>query len=126
MAEAARTIPKHCAGTKRYGDPCTATTVTASGFCFAHDPDRAGERIEARRKGGQNRSNAARLGGLVPPRLLATFDTLEQLLGELHDGRVEPRVATAMAAVAGAMTRVLSVGELEQRLRDLEERTAVR
>ena len=58
----------------------------------------------------------------MPDRLIVVFEKLERLLGELHDGTVEPKVGTAMAAVAGAMSRVLTVGEMEARLRALEER----
>jgi hypothetical protein len=93
-------------------------------WCFAHDPGRATERTAARRKGGHNRSNVARLRGLCPPRLINVFEVLEKALGEVHDGTLAPSRAVAMASLAPAMTRVLTAGELEQRLRDLEQRAA--
>ena len=62
--------------------------------------------------------------GLVPPRLLATFDTLETALQEVHTGSLDPRQASAMAAVARAMVAVLTSGELEQRVRDMEGKLA--
>ena len=45
---------------------------------------------------------------------------LERALTEVHDGRLDPRAATAMASLAGALVRVITSGELEERLRSLE------
>jgi hypothetical protein len=53
--------------------------------------------------------------------LVATFDTLENLLAEVHAGKITPARATAMATVARAMVAVLTAGEMEERLRKLEE-----
>ena len=91
--------------------------LLASDRCFAHDPQRAGEREAARRKGGRNRSGTARLRGLMPPRLVPVFDRLETTLERLDAGAMDPRQAQAMAAVARAMVAVLQAGELEERLR---------
>jgi molybdenum-dependent DNA-binding transcriptional regulator ModE len=85
-----------------------------------HDPERQAQMHEARRKGGQNRGSAARLRGLVPPRLISVYDLLEKALEEVHRGDLDPRVAGAMAAIARAMVAVLTAGELEERLRALE------
>jgi len=89
-------------------------------FCFAHDPDRAQDRAEARSKGGKNRAKIVRLRALAPPRLLDVFDRLERALIETHDGELDPKAAQAMASLARAMVATLQVGELEQRVRDLE------
>jgi hypothetical protein len=55
---------------------------------------------------------------------MAVYDTLELALGQVYRREIDPRVATAMASLAGAMVRVLTSGELEQRVRLLEERQA--
>lgn len=88
---------------------------------MAHEPSLALKRSEARRKGGHASARAVRLGKLVPPRLLGVFDALEEALGQVHDGELDPRIATAMASLAGAMVRVLTAGELEERVRRIEE-----
>jgi hypothetical protein len=49
------------------------------------------------------------------------FDTLEAALGETHDGSLDPPRAQAMASLARAMVSVLVSGELEQRVRLLEQ-----
>jgi hypothetical protein len=53
------------------------------------------------------------------------YEQLEQAMGGVLEGTFPPTRATAMASVASAMARVLSQGELEQRLRDLERAAKV-
>ena len=47
---------------------------------------------------------------------------LEQAFTEVYTGQLEPRRATAMAALARSMVAVLTGGELEERLRNFEVR----
>ncbi len=112
---------KQCAGTRRDGQRCTAPVMGAGSHCFAHDPERAADRDAARRKGGRNSSRVARIHGLLPPRLMPLFDQLEQALADVLSGELDPRQATAAAAVGRAMVAVLTSGELEDRLRKIEQ-----
>ena len=121
MAVKANLVP--CPATRRDGQPCRGI-ANKSGFCMAHDPTLTEKRREAARLGGKGKARIARLGKLVPPRLIAVYDHLEEALGQVHKGELEPRIAQAMAALAGAMVRVLTSGELEERVRRLEERQA--
>jgi len=90
--------------------------------CFAHAPALAERRTAARRRGGANSAKVVRLRSLMPPRLIPVFDRLETALQETHDGALDPRAAQAMASIARALVAVLTAGELEERLRKLEER----
>jgi hypothetical protein len=58
----------------------------------------------------------------MPIRLVPVFERLETALTELHAGTLDPRVGGAMASVAGALIRCVQAGEIEERLRRLEER----
>ena len=107
---------QRCGATRKDGQHCTAHAVS-DGLCVGHSP----RAQEARRKGGHASARSARLGKLVPPRLLAIYDALETALAEVHSGVLDPRAATALASLAGAMVRVLTAGELEERVRRLEE-----
>ena len=111
-------IAQHCAATRRDGTACTAQ-AGASGFCIGHNP----RAQEARRKGGHGKSRAERARKLLPARLRPVAEALEKALGEVHRGELEPRQAQAMASLAGALVRVTTAGELEERLRSLEART---
>lgn len=115
--------PPTCTAIRKDGKPCQAV-ATRSGLCLVHDPALEDKRQEARQRGGLNKARVARLGKLVPPRLMSVYDHLEEALGQVHKGELDARVATAMAALAGAMVRVLTSGELEERVRRLEETRA--
>jgi hypothetical protein len=115
--------PLLCAGQRRDGQPCRAP-ATIGPHCIGHAPALARKREQGRREGGLNKARAIRLGRLCPPRLVKTFNILEQVLDELHKGTLPPQVGSAMAAVAGQMARILVAGEIEARLRALEARQA--
>lgn len=108
-----------CKSGTRNGEPCRGFAM-ADGYCFSHSPALEAKRLEARAKGGKNSSRAARLRGLIPPRLVPVYDKLETALEEVHTGNLESKQATAMAALARAMVAVLTTGELEERVRALE------
>jgi hypothetical protein len=94
--------------------------VLESGFCFAHDPNRKDAAAAGRRAGGRGRSKAARLQRLLAPRVSAICERLEPLIDELRSGKIDPRVATAMASVARTLAQLESSAGLEERLRALE------
>jgi hypothetical protein len=52
----------------------------------------------------------------------ALASQLMEAIGECYDGSLEPRRLSAMSSAAGAIVRVHEVGELEQRLEELESR----
>jgi hypothetical protein len=114
-----------CTATRLDGQRCTASILQAgSTRCFAHDENLQRQRAEARRKGGRSRAKLVQLRRLMPIALVPVFDQLAAVLAELHSGECDPKVAQAMASVARAMVAVLERGELEERMRALEERSA--
>lgn len=112
-------VTQRCTSTRRDGEPCTAQAGTL-GYCIGHDPGA----LEARRKGGRATSRAERAAKLLPTRLQPMVSLLENALGEVHRGELDPRAASAMASLAGALVRTITAGELEERLRALEARGA--
>ncbi len=120
MAEPQRTDPKRCAGTRKDGTPCTAAVMGNGDFCYAHDDSRATERDRARRKGGTNSATRHRLDRLVPATLRPMIAALLDALDEVHRGDLDPRQASAMAALSGAIIRAYAVGVLEDRVAALE------
>ena len=80
----------------------------------------------ARRKGGHASSRAERAGKLLPARLQPMVSLLEDALGEVHRGALDPHAASAMASLAGVLVRTITAGELEERLRTLEDRGAMK
>jgi ssDNA-binding Zn-finger/Zn-ribbon topoisomerase 1 len=58
--------------------------------------------------------------GLVSLRRIPVFNMLEQAFTEVYTGRLDPKRAFAMAALARSMVAVLTSGDLEEKLRNLE------
>ena len=116
-----RTKNTLCKGTTKAGSPCTARAA-ANGFCFFHDnPARA---VELGRLGGLKNRHST-----FPPddKLVSVPVTakdvralLAEALSEVRNRRLDPRVASTMAYVAGALLKALETEELESRIEELE------
>ena len=109
-----------CKAKRKDGQPCRAPAIK-DGLCFSHSPEFAEKAKEARIIGGKHKAKAIRLHKMVPNRLLPIYDRLEKALDEVHSGDLEPRKASAMASLSSALIKVLTAGELEDRVRKLEE-----
>ncbi|MBX5493375.1 MAG: hypothetical protein IRZ14_19665 [Chloroflexi bacterium] len=120
MTEAGRSEAKPCIATRQDGQPCRSFALPGSAYCYTHDPARAAERIEARRRGGQHTSKAHRFRALLPPRLVPVFERLEQAMESVEQGSISPSQAQALAALARAMVAVLESSELAERLKEIE------
>ncbi len=99
-----------CPATKRNGEVCGSIRVSASGYCFAHDPEAAawrakGGRASSKRKRAVKRLKEAGMGHLL--------DILEETLEELRSGEADPSNARAKARVAEAILRVANWGDTD-------------
>jgi hypothetical protein len=101
--------------------PCRGRALPGGEFCFAHAPELAARRVEARERGGRNRSRMARARAAMPADLSGVLQRLHAALDRLDAGQLEPRIASAMASLAGAIVRTWEVGVLEARLVRMEE-----
>ena len=119
--------PATCKALTSAGSPCSAQPVRASGWCYWHDPAIATERAEARRRGGEHRSNRVRAAKTVPL-AMSTDDLLARLseaIRRVEAGELEPGVVNVMANLARAMNAIRESSEIEQRIRDLELRAGI-
>ena len=114
-------MSNRCNATRRDGQPCTVH-ARVSGYCFYHDPALAEKREQGRQLGGHARRHVARFQKKAPQELRDVLDQLMQALEETYGGQLEPRVATAMATLCGAIVRIYELGELAERVKALEER----
>jgi len=97
-------------------------------WCRWHHPDLEKQRAEWRRKGGEERSNAARAKKQFQDAALTNTEIVGLLslaLTKLAEGRAEPGVVVAMATVGKAITQIRNAGELEDRIRSLEEQAGI-
>ena len=117
-----------CIATNANGQPCSAQPVRPSGYCVWHEPGLEAERQAARRRGGESRSNRVRAGRRYAAAVLSLRQVQGMLSVVLEDviaGDVEPGIATAAAGVARAIASVAQVGDIEERLAELEQRAGV-
>ena len=109
-----------CKGSRKDGAPCRSPILCADGYCYLHDPANRPRLREIHAAGGRGKASAAsswsRTGRRVEGTSLATLAAL----AKVEDGRLEPRQAAALAALASAIVRVYQAGTLEERLQALE------
>jgi hypothetical protein len=113
-----------CKAMKKNGQPCNAWAQGEGGFCFMHDPARAGERSAARKLGGfvtraRHGSDASALPGRIRSLddvLLILDYTLQELLS-VENSIVRAR---ALIALAGEYRAAITDSELVDRLAALE------
>jgi hypothetical protein len=114
---------KQCKGTTRKGTQCPNHSG-ADGFCFVHSPNRAKERAEARKRGGQNRATPhVADAGTIPAEIKTVADVLKVLQYTLIELIAQPNGvirARALIACALGFLKALEVGELEKRLEAVE------
>ncbi len=114
-----------CSATKRDGSPCRSMALD-SGLCWAHDPAVRDRADEARRRGGENRSNVARASARQPRNMKALGERILAAFDRVETGSLDPARAHAMARLVAAYVQLHQVGELEGRLEALEQAADVR
>lgn len=113
-----------CQGTTKNGRPCRSFALPGRPWCFAHDPERAGEREAARAKGGQVAGQARKLRGkrakldTVPGLVRFTARVIQDAL----DGTTEVTVARCALYGVSIQKQLLEASDLEKRIAALEER----
>src|SRR5437867_3651089 len=120
MTEHHQSIPGVCSALRKNGAACSARP-TRSGLCFVHDPALQAKRADARRLGGTNSSHKNRLGQTLPLRLRPVFEELIEALRQVHEGRLSATCGQAMASLASAAVRTFASGQIEERVRSLED-----
>jgi hypothetical protein len=116
---------QRCKSLRKDGQPCQAP-ATSGEYCPSHDPVLKNRMAEARKLGGQNKSKAVRAQKLMPAHLKPVYGLLAKALLETYHGSLPPAQATALSSLASTMVKVLTAGELESRLRDLEVEVSTR
>ena len=112
------------------GRQCKAAALKDSEFCWVHSPERAKEVQEARRLGGLRRKREVTISSAYQFESLDTVDGIRRivliaLLDALSMENSMSRVRT-LAYLAQVALRMLEVGDIEERVADLEELAKVK
>ena len=113
-----------CEAQRRDGQPCTTKALPGDTYCFAHSPKLRNRRRAGNAAGGRAKRTEHRAEKLMPEVLRPVLYRLLHGMAEVDAGRMDPRVATALASLASATVKVYEVASLEQRLLALEEQNA--
>ena len=117
-------LARTCNGRKQNGDRCSSAPMRDGDLCFWHSPDHADEAAEARRLGGLRRRREKTLAGVYDFDGLGNVDAIRRIVevAVLDALGLENSVARGRLLVACALAgaKLLEVGELEQRLSDVE------
>ena len=74
------TANRGCSGINEGGQPCGATAMRDSPFCFFHSPDTAQEAAEARRLGGLRRKREVAIAGAFEFEGLESVNQIRRLI----------------------------------------------
>ncbi len=117
---------RQCTAPTQAGPRCRADALPGEDLCFTHSPRVKVERADARRRGGQAKSNAARaakmwaaVGREIPDENLPAL--LKAAMLDVRAGKIEPAVATALATLAKAAVSITADIDLERRIDALEQ-----
>jgi hypothetical protein len=120
------TLVRYCGALTREGGTCRQIVGldSTSGLCPFHDPARAEEVTEMRRRGAQaGNATRAALADLEPPDLEPTLDGIVRhgkwVLDQLGRGRIDPKVASSMTYGLQQMRQALIQRDLENEVKTL-------
>ena len=119
-----------CRFQKANGEPCRATPMRGEEYCFWHHPEHAEAAAEARRLGGLRRRKEKITQGAYDFEGLQSVTQIRRLLeiAVVDTLSLESSIARsrALAYLVQMALKALEVGELEERLRALEQVTRPR
>jgi len=108
-------------GCKKPG--CKAWPIDGSDYCFAHDPTRQQERIEARRRGGKTSTSPKVLDENFS---LQTIPEVKNMLQRVTNASLQGEIDLSRARTAGYLASLIIVClkdyDLEKRMEELEKR----
>ncbi len=117
-----------CKATNKTGKPCQGHCLPSGDFCLFHDPTRAADRAESRRKGGKARHG--RQVGTVgdKPSALTTLGNVADVLAVVEYAINSTMILEnsnqrnrTLGTLAMAALKAFEISEIEQRLIALEQ-----
>lgn len=118
-------LTRTCTARKQNGDGCSSPPLRDAAVCFWHSPDHAEEAAEARRLGGLRRRRERTLAGAYEIDGLGSVPEIRRIveIATMDALGLDNSVARGRLLIACALAeaKLLEVGELEDRLRAVEQ-----
>jgi len=110
-----------CEARRHNGEPCRMPPLQGSRFCWAHDPSKAKERAEARKRGGFMAHRPAGDVGEVDLRdVRSVLALIERAIRDTLALKNSVPRNRAIGSLAATALKALEIGELERRIEALE------
>jgi len=109
---------KKCKYILEDGQKCGGWALKDKDYCFSHDPDSREKKLLAVRKGGL----AKEIEILTPLEAVPVSTSkdvvvlLTKTINEVREGRLDPRIGSAIGYLAGQLIRALEVAEVESKV----------
>jgi hypothetical protein len=120
----------HCKARSANGEPCRAQALKGGRYCFTHDPAQGAARAKARRRGGERRRiEHAGDSSQIPTQVRTVRDAtaiLDYALAEALPLENSIQRGRLLIALVDAYVKAFEIGELEQRLEQLEKEILTR
>jgi hypothetical protein len=130
------TAPQACLGQNDEGRPCgVRNNLSADGFCIWHDPQRAAQAMEARRRGRRHQGKrGGRTVTVLAAELPFPLETVQDcarwsrwITEKVLIGDLSPEVANRAITAVKELRLSLTVADgIEKRLKAIEQRLAER
>lgn len=110
---------------KETGKQCRAYPMKDSQYCFLHNPEISEEKKKlARIQGGKKKWLSS---GMLPEKELKTArqvsEMLEEIINLVRTGGISDRKALLLKGLSDALLKSIELGEVEQKIGELEEYT---
>lgn len=119
-------MAKRCKGKTKSGRPCRMKPIGGGDYCFSHSPSTRRAQAKARKKGGQARHTPHFADLSTLPAKVETLPDAHQLLtytlSEVAGMDNSIARARVLLALFDSFVKSFEIGELEERIRALEER----
>lgn len=107
------------------GKQCGAYRMENSEYCFCHNPEVPEEEKKlARARGGRGKGLSFKI---LPEKELKkpqqVSEMLEEIINLVRMGEISDKKATLLRALSDSLLKSLELGELDERLNDLEDYT---
>lgn len=115
-----------CSAKTKSGKPCTRSRMTGKRVCNFHIP---GFASSAGQTGGARRKifDPTKLTPFVPPEsALELSKILAGLMVEVHSAKLDTKASNALAVLGQTFLQSLQHGEMEERVKKLEQQFAAR
>jgi hypothetical protein len=119
------TMQATCSGTTKAGAACRAPAMPGRAYCITHDPERAAELAEWRKRGGKAKSNAARAKKQLPTEPMTPVEAHAYLtiaFKKVLVKQLDPGILNALSTAAKTMAELSKASELEDRMEAIERR----